>query len=187
MFTAESILFKILPDNDVHLNWILRARGFSLQYGTSNLSNQNYGYNMAPKPINIVIYEFFNLRRSFRVFISNILTIHGSSASSMAQLPVFSEPLSADQLHRLFTAEGGLYSEFLLYLQQYISQPDWNLSTFSAAHFATRSFLQIHHLVQFPDIFDYSYFSKIPVTTLPLIWHMLYVNFFRVLSTAALD
>ena len=78
----------------------------------------------------------------------------------MAQLPVFSEPLSVDQLHRLFSDEGGLCSEFLIYLQQYISQPNWNLSNFSTAHFSTRRFLQVHQLVQFPDIFDYSYFSK---------------------------
>jgi hypothetical protein len=41
-------------------------------------------------------------------------------------------------------------------------------------------------LVQFPAIFDYSYFSKIPVISLSLIWRIFYVDFFRALSTAAL-
>jgi hypothetical protein len=38
-FTAELLSFNIFPDNDVHLTWMLRARGFSLQYGLSHLSN----------------------------------------------------------------------------------------------------------------------------------------------------
>jgi len=87
----------------------------------------------------------------------------------MAQLLVFSETLSADQQHRLFRDEGGLCSEFLDYLQQYISQAHWNLSSFSTAHFTTRRFMQGHQLVNFPDIFEYSYFSKIPIIILPLI------------------
>ena len=33
-FTAELISFNILPENEVHFNWMFRARDYSVQYGT---------------------------------------------------------------------------------------------------------------------------------------------------------
>jgi len=49
-----------------------------------------------------------------------------------------------------------------------------------------RRLVQVHHLVQYPDLFEYSYFSKIPVVIFPLILHILYLDFYRALSSAAL-
>jgi len=185
-FKAELIFFNILPENEVHFNWMLRARGYSVQYGTSHLSNQNYNYDIAQKSIDTIIRDFFQLRCLFRIFISDVLTINGTSPASTASLPVFYEPFSEEQRHRLCRDEGGLCSEFLAYLERSISQPNWNLSHFSAAHFAHRRRVQVHRLVQFPELFDYSYFSKISVVIFPLIWHILYLDFYRALSSAAL-
>ena len=92
-FTEELFCFNILPENEIHLHWMIRARGFLLQYGTSRLPNENFDYNMAQTSIDIVIRDFFHLRRLFCILISDVLNINGTSAASMAQLPVFSEPL----------------------------------------------------------------------------------------------
>jgi len=105
-YQVELISFNILPDNEVHLNWMLRAHGYSLQYGTSCLSHENYEYNIAQNSIDIVVRNFFHSRRLFRLFISDVLTLSGTSTDSSAQPPVFYEPLSDDHIHRLFCDDG---------------------------------------------------------------------------------
>ena len=112
-FKAELISFNILLDNEVHLNWMLRARGFSLQYGPSRFAYENYGYNIAKNSIDIINRNFFNLCRLFRIFISDVLVLSGTSTTSSTQIPVYYEPLSDTHRHCLFRDDSGLCSEFL--------------------------------------------------------------------------
>jgi hypothetical protein len=77
---------------------MLRVRSFNLKYGTDGLMNANYGYNIAQQPIDVVVHNFFHLKRSFRVFIADILLIHETSAQSSAQLPIYFVPLTSEQI-----------------------------------------------------------------------------------------
>jgi hypothetical protein len=58
-FKDELIAFNI-PDNEVHLSWMLRARRFSLTYGTARFVNANYGYNIAPIAMDIIAPPYGN-------------------------------------------------------------------------------------------------------------------------------
>jgi hypothetical protein len=165
---------------------MLRARGFSSTYGTSHLINANYGYNIAPIPMDIIVHELFHLRRLFRIFISDALALSASSVTSSAQLPLYFEPLSDAHRERLFGTNGGLCSDFFIHIQQSLSDPRWNLSHLLTNHFAHRRLVNVSHLVQFPELFNYSYFSKIPLVLLPIVWYILYLDFYRALSSAAL-
>ena len=185
-FHDELISFNINSDNPVHLSWMLRARGFSLIYGTNQLVNSNYGYNMAPIAMDILVHECFHLRRLFRIFISDVMALSASSVSSSAQLPIYFEPLSDTHRERLFGADSGLCSDFLNYIQQSFSDPRWNLSQLSTDHFAHCRLVKVSQLVQYPELFDYSYFGRLPMVLLPLVWYILYLDFYRTLSSAAL-
>ena len=157
-FQAELILFNILPYNGVHLSWMLRARGFSLTYETSRFVNANYGYNIAPISMDIIVHEFFHLRSLFRVFISDVLALSATSVTSSAQIPVYYEPLSDTHRDRLFCKDSCLCSEFLIYLQQSLSDPRWDLSHLLTDHFAHRCLVKVSQLVQLPELFNYSSF-----------------------------
>jgi hypothetical protein len=118
-FTQELIKLYLLPFNEVHIEWMLRARGFNLRYGTLNLINVNYGYNIAQQPLDAVLYSLFSLKRSFRVFIADILLIFETSAQSLAQLPIYYEPLNDEQIQHLFS--DGLCSVFFNLLQKQLT------------------------------------------------------------------
>jgi len=75
--------------DEVHIEWMLRVRGFNLRYGILHLANKIYGYNVAQQSIDAVIHNFFHLKRSFHVFIADILLIYETSAHSSGQLPTF--------------------------------------------------------------------------------------------------
>ena len=83
---------------------MLCARGVSVQYGFQYLINENYEHNMVPQSIDVVVRNFFHLRRLFRIFISDVLTLLNTSAVSAAQLPMYYEPLSDDYIQRPFRA-----------------------------------------------------------------------------------
>jgi hypothetical protein len=151
---------------------MLRARGFSLTYGTTRFINANYGYNIAPNFMDIIAHDFFHLRRLFSVFISDVLALSATSVTSLAQIPVYYEPLSDTHRDRLLSKDSGLCLDFLIYLQQSISDPRWDLSHHLTDHFAHRRLVKVSQLVQFPELFNYFYFFKIPIVLLPLIWYI---------------
>ena len=121
-FKADLIAFNINVDNPVHLSWMLRARGFSVTYGTSHLVNYNHGYTVAPIPMDVIVHDLINLRRLFRIFISDVLTLSVSD-TSFAQLPLYFEPLSDTHREHLFGSTSGICSDFLRCIQHCIPDP----------------------------------------------------------------
>ena len=120
---------------------MLRAPGFSLTYGTNHFVNLNHGYNIAPILMDVIVHELFNLRRLFQIFIADVLAISVSSVPSSAQLSLYFEPLSDAHRERLFGTNGGLCLDFLIYIQQSLSDSRWNLSDLLTDHFAHRRFV----------------------------------------------
>jgi len=64
-FRRELLKFNLSPRNEVHIEWMLRVRGFNLSYGIKHLVDENYEYNIAQQPLDAVIHNFFHLKRSF--------------------------------------------------------------------------------------------------------------------------
>ena len=85
-FKQELESFRLLPTNEVDIEWMLRAREFFTQYSILYLINEKYGYHIAKHSIHIITYNFFHLRQLFWIFISDVLTVHDTSATSAAQL-----------------------------------------------------------------------------------------------------
>jgi hypothetical protein len=167
-FKAELIAFNINADNPVHLSWMLRARGFSVTYGTTHLVNYNYGYTVAPIPMDVIVHDLFNLRQLFRIFISDVLTLSVSD-TSFAQLPLYFEPLSDTHREHLFGSTSGLCSDFLRYIQHSLPDPSWNLFQLSTDHSGYPRLVTVSHLVHYPALFEYSHFAKLPLVLLPIV------------------
>jgi hypothetical protein len=135
--------------------------------------------------MDVIVHNFFHLRRLFRIFISDVLTLSVSD-TSFAQLPPYFEPLSDTHREHLFGSTSGLCTDFLRYIQHSLPDPRWDLFQLSTDHFGYPRLVTVSKLVHYPVLFEYNHFARLPLVLLPLVWYILYYDFYRALSSAAM-
>ena len=70
---------------------------------------------------------------------------------------------------------------FFYLLQRVFSKSYWNLSVISTDNFSHCRLVPFNQLVQFPQLFEFHYFSIVHLVSISLIRHLIYLGYYNAL------